>query len=55
MSNAGCPTLVIGVPTRHIHAHAGMMSLRDVENTVKLLLEVVKRLDSKTVKGFTAI
>ena len=55
LSRAGCPTLVIGVPVRHIHAHAGVMSLRDVENTVKLLVEVVKRLDRKTVKGFTTI
>ncbi len=55
MSNAGCPTLVIGVPTRHIHAHAGMMSLKDVENTTRLLVEVVKRLDNKTVKSFTAL
>ncbi len=55
ISNAGCPTLVIGVPTRHIHAHAGMMSLRDVDNTVRLLVEVIKRLDQKTVKRFTSI
>ncbi|HUV61144.1 MAG TPA: M42 family metallopeptidase [Thermoplasmata archaeon] len=55
ISNAGCPTLVIGVPTRHIHAHAGMMSLKDVENTTRLLVEVTKRLDRKTVKTFTAI
>jgi putative aminopeptidase FrvX len=55
MSNAGCPTLVIGVPTRHIHAHAGMMSLKDVENTTRLLVEVAKRLDHKTVKSFTAV
>ncbi|UCE81587.1 MAG: M42 family metallopeptidase [Methanobacteriota archaeon] len=55
MSNAGCPTIVIGVPVRHIHAHAGMMSLMDVENTIKLLIEVIKKLDQKTVEGFSAI
>jgi putative aminopeptidase FrvX len=53
ISNAGCPSVVIGVPTRHIHSHAGMMSLSDVENTIRLLLEVVKRLDRKTVEGFS--
>ena len=55
ISNAGIPTLVIGVPTRHVHAHAGMMSLRDVDNTIKLLVEVIKKLDSKTVKGFLTV
>ncbi|MDH3364444.1 MAG: M42 family metallopeptidase [Thermoplasmata archaeon] len=55
MSNAGCPTLVIGVPTRHVHAHAGMMSLKDIENTTKLLVEVIMRLDRKTAEGFSAV
>jgi len=54
-SNAGCPTIVIGVSVRHIHAHVGMMSLKDVENTVRLLVEVVKKLDQRTVECFTAI
>jgi len=55
ISNAGCPSLVIGVPTRHIHAHAGILSLTDAENAVKLLVEVVKKLDKKTADAFTAI
>jgi endoglucanase len=55
ISNAGCPSLVIGIPTRHIHAHAGLLSLADTENAIKLLVEVVKRLDKKTADSFTAI
>lgn len=55
ISNAGCPSLVIGIPTRHIHAHAGLLSLTDAENAIKLLIEVVKRLDRKTADSFTAI
>jgi putative aminopeptidase FrvX len=55
MSRAGCPTVVIGVPTRHIHSHSGLLSLRDTENTVRLVIELVKRLDAKTVEGFTAL
>ncbi len=55
ISNAGCPSLVVGVPTRHIHAHAGMLSLSDAENAIKLLVEVVKKLDKKKADGFTAI
>jgi putative aminopeptidase FrvX len=55
MSRAGCPTVVIGVPTRHIHSHSGLLSLKDAENTVRLVRELVQRLDAKTVEGFTAL
>ena len=39
------------VPTRHIHSHNSIIQRRDFENTVKLLVAVVKKLDGKTVKG----
>lgn len=55
LNRIGCPSVVICVPTRHIHSHVGLFSLEDVENAVKLVTELVKRLDMKTVKGFTAI
>ncbi|MCX7039463.1 MAG: M20/M25/M40 family metallo-hydrolase, partial [Spirochaetes bacterium] len=55
MANAGCPCVVVSVPTRHIHAHAGLLSLEDVDNAVSLITEVVMRLDAKTVESFTAV
>ena len=55
IANAGCPTVVVTVPTRHIHSHVGMLGLEDVDNAVALLVEVVKRLDAKTAESFTAI
>ncbi|MFW9831805.1 MAG: M42 family metallopeptidase, partial [Candidatus Thorarchaeota archaeon] len=55
IDRAGCPSLVIGVPTRHIHSHVGILNLDDIEKTIDLLLAVVKGLDAKTVKGFTEI
>lgn len=55
ISNAGCPSVVLSVPTRHIHSHVGLLSMNDAENCVKLVVEVVKRLDKKTVDGLTAI
>ncbi len=55
MANAGCPSVVITVPTRHIHSHVALVSLDDIENAIALLIEVVKRLDKKTVDSFTAI
>jgi len=55
ISRAGCPSVVIGIPTRHIHSHVGMLSLEDVENAVKLILELVKKLDADTVNSFISI
>lgn len=55
ISRAGCPSVVIGVPTRHIHSHVSLVNLEDAENAVKLLIELVKRFDKETVEGFTAI
>jgi endoglucanase len=55
LTRSGCPTVVISVPTRHIHSHVGMASVSDIEACVELVTEVVKRLDAKTVASFTAV
>jgi len=55
ITGSGCPSLVISVPTRHIHSHNGILDLGDVEKAVNLLIEVIKRLDQKTVASFTEI
>jgi endoglucanase len=55
MANAGCPSIVLTIPTRHIHSHVAMLSLDDVDNAVTLVVEAVKRLDEKTVESFTTI
>ena len=50
----GVPSLVIGVPARHIHSHAGIMHRDDYSHAVELVKAVVKRLDAATVAGLTA-
>jgi putative aminopeptidase FrvX len=55
LDRAGCPSVVISVPTRHIHSHVGLFNLEDAENAVKLVIELVRKLDKKTVEGFTEI
>ncbi|MEM2027309.1 MAG: M42 family metallopeptidase [Candidatus Bathyarchaeia archaeon] len=55
ISRAGCPSVVIGIPTRHIHSHVGLVNMDDVENAVKLIIELVRRLDRERVESFTAI
>jgi endoglucanase len=55
MAYAGCPSVVLGVPTRHIHAHVGLLSMQDAENCIRLVIELVKKLDKKTVAGLTEV
>jgi putative aminopeptidase FrvX len=40
----GVPSVVIGVPARYIHSHAGIIHADDYEKTLKLVKEVVKAL-----------
>ena len=50
LHKTGVPTVVLGVPTRHIHSHNAIMHRDDFDNTVKLLKEVLQKLDKKTVQ-----
>lgn len=49
----GVPNVVVGVPTRHIHSHAGIIHREDYDRTVELVTAVVKKLDADTVAGLT--
>lgn len=49
----GVPTVVIGVPTRYIHTHAGMIQWADYVAARDLVLEVVRRLDAEAVARLT--
>ena len=45
----GVPSVVIGVPCRYIHSHSGIINRDDYDNTVRLITEIVKKLDAETV------
>ncbi|QBS37163.1 M42 family peptidase [Thermaerobacter sp. FW80] len=47
----GVPAVVIGPPARYVHSHGAIVHLGDVENTVRLLVALVHRLDAATVEG----
>lgn len=49
----GVPNLVIAVPTRHIHSHAGIMYRGDFDLAVKLVTAAIKKLDRPTVERLT--
>ena len=51
LTGEGVPSISLGVPARYIHSHVSIIHRRDFEQTVKLLVAVVKRLDRSTVEG----
>ncbi len=53
LHRAGIPTIVLGVPVRYAHSHAGILCLDDYDHTLRLLVELLKRLDAGTVASFT--
>lgn len=53
LHNTGVPTVVIGVAARHIHSHSSIIHREDYDNAVKLLIEVIKKLDAPTVEKLT--
>ena len=52
LHSKGVPSVVLGIPTRHIHSHSSILSPDDVEATMKLLLALIRKMDSKVVRGF---
>ena len=50
LHNEGVPTVVIGVPTRHIHSHSAIMHRDDYDRALDLVVTLVKKLDAATVK-----
>jgi putative aminopeptidase FrvX len=50
----GVPTVVLGVPARHIHSHGSIIHRADYDAALKLVTAVVRKLDSATVATFTA-
>jgi len=49
MNRIGVPSLFVGVPTRYIHSHIGVIHRSDYDNCVRLITEVVRVLDAKKV------
>lgn len=49
----GVPALSIGIATRYIHSHAGILHRDDYDNAIKLMVEVIKKLDRDAVNKIT--
>jgi len=52
--DSGRPSVNITVPTRYLHAHTGIIQRSDFDQTVELLIQVLRRLDQKTVEHLSS-
>ena len=53
LSGKGVPTIVLGIPTRYIHAHNGVLDLRDYRAAVELTVALARSLDQEAVEALT--
>lgn len=54
LHRVGVPTVVLGVPTRHIHSHNTVLRRDDFDHTAALVTALVQGLDKETVAGLTS-
>jgi len=54
ITRSGVPSIYIGPPIRYIHSHNSILYRKDYDNTLKLMVEVIKVLDKKTVASLTS-
>lgn len=50
LHRSGVPTVVIAVPARHIHSHSSILHRDDYDNAVRLLVNLLIRLDSSRLE-----
>lgn len=53
LAHSGSPAISLCIASRYIHSHTSIISRKDYENAVKLITEVVKRLDRNMVDQIT--
>lgn len=55
MVHRGVPSLCIGVPTRYIHSHTGMINIQDYYKAIELTSAIVAKLDEETVASIKKV
>ncbi len=53
VNRSGVPSVVIGPAVRYIHSHNSILSRKDYDNTVKLITELILKLDQKTAASLS--
>jgi putative aminopeptidase FrvX len=53
MSRSGVPSIVVGPPSRYVHSHNSLLYRDDYDNTVRLIVALIKKLNNKVVAELT--
>ena len=53
LNQSGAPSIAICIASRYIHSHTTMIHQDDYDNAVRIVTELIKRLDRKTVDQIT--
>lgn len=53
LTKCGAPSIAVCLPCRYLHSHTSIIHEDDYSNAVKLVTEMVKRLDKKAVEQIT--
>lgn len=53
LHHVGVPTVVVGIPARHIHSHGSIIHYDDYRHALELIYELVLCMDSEKVAEFT--
>ena len=51
LAEKAVPCIVMGIPVRYAHTHYCLSALSDFENSVRLAVEIVKKLNAEVVAG----
>ena len=51
-ANGATPVIVAGIPVRYIHSFNCIAALEDVQSNINFGVEILKKLDGQTIKGF---
>jgi endoglucanase len=51
LHSRGVPSVLLGIPARYIHSHAGLVHADDYDTTLKLVLSVVEALSPAKAKA----
>lgn len=49
LAGRAVPTLVLGIPSRYVHTHYNFCAVEDIENTVKMAVEVIRNLNGERI------
>jgi endoglucanase len=55
LHKSGVPSLVISIPTRHVHSHNSILRRDDLDSSVRLLVALIQKLDKDIVAGLAPI